>query len=65
MKTTKLKGTKYMRECFARKHLQLKKQQEQFWKFIDEANDQMQDGTTKVLHAWIPKETFQLYYAGN
>ena len=65
MKKNKLKGTKYMRECFARKHLQLKKQQEQFWKFINEANDQMQDGTTKVLHAWIPKETFHLYYAGN
>ena len=56
MKKPKLKGAKYVRECYARKHLQLKKQQAQFWKFINEANDQMQDETTKLLDAWIPKE---------
>ena len=33
-KKPKLKGTKYVRECYARKRLQLKKQQQQFWKFI-------------------------------
>ena len=52
-KKPKLKGTKYVRECYARKRLQLKKQQQQFWKFINEANDRMQDETTKLLHAWI------------
>ena len=31
-KKLKLKGTKYVRECYARKRLQLKKQQAQFWK---------------------------------
>ena len=46
MKKPKLKGAKYVRECYARKHLQLKKQQAQFWKFINKANDQMQDETT-------------------
>ena len=51
-----LKGTKYVRECYARKHLQLKKQQAQFWKLINEANDRRPDETTKLLHAWIPKE---------
>ena len=55
-KNPKLKGAKYVRECYARKHLQLKKQQAQFWKFINKANDQMQDETTKLLDAWIPKE---------
>ena len=55
-KKTKLKGAKYVRECYARKHLQLKKQQAQFWKLINEANDQMQDETTKLIDAWIPKE---------
>jgi hypothetical protein len=55
-KKPKLKGAKYMRECYARNHLQLKKQQVQFWKLINEANDRMQDETTKLLHAWIPKE---------
>jgi hypothetical protein len=51
MKKPKLKGTKYVRECYARKCLQLKRQQAQFWKLINEANDQMQDETTKLLHA--------------
>ena len=55
-KKPKLKGAKYVRKCYARKRLQLKKQQAQFWKFINEANDQMQDETTKLIHAWIPKE---------
>ena len=55
-KKLKLKGTKYVRECYARKCLQLKKQQAQFWKLINEANDQMSDETTKLLDAWIPKE---------
>ena len=55
-KKPKLKGAKYVREYYARKRLQLKKQQAQFWKFINEANDWMQDETTKLLHAWIPKE---------
>jgi hypothetical protein len=68
-KKPKLKGTKYVRECYARKHLQLKRQQAQFWKFINEANDWMQDETTKLLDAWIPKEAVHLYlylyYAGN
>ena len=52
----KLKGTKYVRECYARKRLQLKKQQAQFWKLINDANDQMSDETTKLLDAWISKE---------
>ena len=64
-KKPKLKGAKYVRECYARKHLQLKKQQAQFWKLIHEANDHMQDETTKLLHTWIPKEAVHLYYAGN
>ena len=51
-----LKGAKYVRECYARKHIQLKKQQAQFWKLANEANDQMLDETTKLLDAWIPKE---------
>ena len=55
-KKPKLKGAKYVRECYARKRLQLKKQQAQFWKFINKANDWMQDETTKLIHAWIPKE---------
>jgi hypothetical protein len=55
-KKPKLKGAKYVRECYARKCLQLKRQQAQFSKFINKANDQMQDETTKLLHAWIPKE---------
>ena len=55
-KKPQLKGTKYVRECYARKHIQLKKQQAKFWKFNNEANDQMQDETTKLLDAWIPKE---------
>jgi hypothetical protein len=55
-KNPKHKGAKYVRECYARKHLQLKRQQAQFWKLINEANDQMQDETTKLLDAWIPKE---------
>ena len=61
MKKPKLKGAKYVRECYARKCLQLKKQQAQFWRFISEANDQMQDETTKLIHAWIPKEVVHLY----
>jgi hypothetical protein len=56
MRMPKLKGTKYVRECYERKCLQLKRQQAQFWKLINEANDWMQDETTKLLHAWIPKE---------
>ena len=66
-KEPKLKGTKYVRECYTRKRLQLKKQQAQFWKLINEANDRMLDETTKLIHAWIPKEAvhLHLYYAGN
>ena len=64
-KKPKLKGAKYVRECYARKCLQLKKQQAQFWKLINEANDQMLDETTKLLDAWIPKEAVHQYYAGN
>ena len=56
MKKPKLEGAKYVRECYARKRLQLKKQQVQFWKLINEANDQMQDETTKLLDAWISME---------
>ena len=55
-KKPKLKGAKYVRECYARKHLQLKRQQAQFWKEINEVYDWMQDETTKLLDAWIPKE---------
>ena len=55
-KKPKLKGAKYVKECYARKRFQLKKQQAQFWIFINEANDSMSDETTKLLHAWIPKE---------
>ena len=50
-KKPKLKGAKYVREYYARKHLQLKKQQAQFWKLINEANDWMLDETTKLLDA--------------
>ena len=50
-KKPKLKSAKYVRECYARKHLQLKEQQAQFWKFINEANDRMSDEATKLLHA--------------
>ena len=64
-KKPKLKGAKYVRECYARKHLQLKRQQAQFWKLINEANDQMLDEITKLLDVWIPKEVVHLYYAGN
>jgi hypothetical protein len=52
----KLKGAKYVRECYARKHLQLNRQQAQFWKFINEVNDHMSNETTKLIHAWIAKE---------
>ena len=38
-KKPNFKGAKYMRECYARMCLQLIKQQEQFWKLINEAND--------------------------
>ena len=55
-KKPKLKCAKYVRECYERKRLQLKKQQAQFWKFINEANDQMPDEITKLLNVWIPKE---------
>ena len=55
-KKPKLKGAKYVREYYARKRLQLKKQQAQFWKLINEANDQISDETTKLLDAWIPME---------
>ena len=48
-KKPKLKGTKYVRECYARKRLQLKEQQAQFWKLINEANDRMLDETNKLL----------------
>jgi hypothetical protein len=61
-KKPKLKGTKYVRECYARKRLQLKRQHAQFWKLISEANDQMSDETTKLLDAWIPKEAVQCIY---
>ena len=64
-KKPKLKGAKYVRECYARKRLQLKNQQAEFWKFINKANDWMLDETTKLLDAWIPKEAVHLYYAGN
>ena len=64
-KKPKLKGAKYVRECYARKCLQLKRQQAQFWKLTNEANDQMSDETTNLLGAWIPKEAVHLYYAGN
>ena len=50
-KKPKLKGAKYVRECYARKRLQLKKQQAQFWTLINEANDRMSDETTKLIHA--------------
>ena len=55
-KKPKLKGAKYVRECYARKRLQLKKQQGKVWKLINEANDWMQDKITKLLDTWIPKE---------
>jgi hypothetical protein len=55
-KEHKLKGAKYVRESYTRKHPQLKKQQVQFWKLINEANDRMEDETTKLLHTWIPKD---------
>ena len=66
-KKPKVKGAKYVRECSARKRLQLRKQQAQFWKFINETKDWMQNETTKLIHAWIPKEAvyLYLYYAGN
>ena len=50
-KKPKLKGAKYVRECYARRCLQLKKQQAQFWKLINEANDQMQDKTIHGIHS--------------
>ena len=53
-KKPKLEGAKYVRECYARKCLQLKRQQAQFWKLINEANDWMLDETTTLLDAWIP-----------
>ena len=55
-KKPKLKGAKCVRECYARECLQLKRQQAQFWKLINEANDRMSDETTKLLDLWIPKE---------
>ena len=55
-KKSKLEGTKYVRECYARRCLQLKRQQAQFWKLINEANDRMSDVTTRLLDVWIPKE---------
>jgi hypothetical protein len=55
-KKPKLNGAKYVGEWYARKHLQLKRQQTQFWKLINETNDRMQDETTKLLYARIPKE---------
>ena len=61
IKKPRLKGAKYVRECYARKHLHLRKQQAQFWKFINETNDGMQDETAKLLDAWIPKEVDHLY----
>ena len=56
-KKPKLKGAKYVRECYARKRLPLKKQQAQFWKLINEANDRMLDETTKLLDAGDRKST--------
>ena len=61
MKEPKLKGAKYVRKCYARKRLQLKRQQAQFWKLINEANDWMSDETTKLLDAWIQNEVVHLY----
>jgi hypothetical protein len=55
------KGAKYVRVCYARKYLQSKRQQAKFWKLINEANDRMQDETTKLLDAQIPKEAVHLY----
>jgi hypothetical protein len=52
----KLKGAKYVRECYSRKCIQLKRQQAQFLKFINKANDRMSVETTKLVHVWIPKE---------
>ena len=56
-----------IKSSYARKRLQLKRQQAQFWKLINEANDWMSDEATKLLDAWIPKEAVHLYqyYAGN
>ena len=48
-KKPKLKGAKYVRECYARRCLHRKRQQAQFWKLIKEANDRMSDETTKLL----------------
>jgi hypothetical protein len=66
-KKPKLKGTKYVRECYARKRLQLKRQQAQIWKLINQANDWMSDEATTLLDVWIPKQAVHLYlyYAGN
>ena len=64
-KKPKLKGAKYVRECYERELLQRNKQQAQFWILINEGNYWMEDETTKALHAWIPKEAVHLYYDGN
>ena len=55
MKKPKLKGAKYVRECYARKHIQLKKQQAQLWKLINEAYDWMQDETKETITCMDPK----------
>ena len=55
-KKPKLKGDKYVRECYARKQLSTEEATGAFWRLINEANHWMQDETTKLLDAWIPKE---------
>ena len=60
-KKPKLKGAKYVKEHYARKRLQLKRQQAQLLEFINEANNWMQDETTKLIHAWIQNEVVHLY----
>jgi hypothetical protein len=47
---------------------ELKRQQVQFWKFINEANDWMQDKTTNCyMHGYQRRQAVHLYlyYAGN
>ena len=54
-KNPKLNGAKFMRECYTRKRLQLERQQAQFWQFINEANDRMQDETKETATCMDPK----------
>jgi hypothetical protein len=61
-KKPKLKGAKYVRECYARKHLQLKNQQAQFWKLINEANDMMSDETSNsYMHGYQRRQCIYIY----